>query len=78
MGDDGAAIRRSLESDTMKRVRSISSARWFAAGDAAAAFFTLGVRAGDRDIELRVAERFRVVAGELVEIEAVVAPVAGD
>jgi hypothetical protein len=71
-GDSGAAIARSLESAVMKMVAGIDDVAWFAEGDQAAAFYTLRIRAGERSGRCRIAERFRVRAGELVEIEAVV------
>jgi len=73
-GDGAEALRTSLASEIMHSVRGIDDERWFAAGDAAAVFYTLRARAGDADVLMRVAERFRVVDGQLVEIEAVFAP----
>ena len=72
---DGAdTLRKSLESEIMHTVRGIDEASWFASGDSAAVFYTLRARAGDRDLFMRIAERFRVVDGRLAEIEAVFAP----
>ncbi|MCZ6784163.1 MAG: hypothetical protein O7G30_12730 [Proteobacteria bacterium] len=72
---DGAdALRKSLESEIMHTIQGIDEVSWFAAGDSAAVFYTLHARAGERDMFMRIAERFRVVDGRLVEIEAVFAP----
>jgi hypothetical protein len=72
---DGAdALRKSLESEIMHMIQGIDDASWFAAGDSAAVFYTLHARAGEQDMYMRIAERFRVVDGRLVEIEAVFAP----
>ena len=57
-------------------IQGIDEASWFAAGDSAAVFYTLRARVGEQDRFMRIAERFRVVAGRLVEIEAVFAPKA--
>ncbi len=73
-GDGADGLRGSLESEVMQTVQGIEGERWFAAGDAAAVFYTLRARAGERDMFVRIAERFRVVDGRLVEIEAVFAP----
>ena len=73
-GASGAAIRASLESEVMASVQSVADERWFVSGDAAAVFFTLGLRMGDTEGSVRVAERFRVVGGELAEIESGVGP----
>ena len=74
---DGAdALRKSLESEIMHTIQGIDEASWFAAGDSAAVFYTLRARVGEQDRFMRIAERFRVVAGRLVEIEAVFAPKA--
>jgi hypothetical protein len=72
---DGAdALRKSLESEIMHTVQRIDEAAWFAGADGAAVFYTLHARAGERDLAMRIGERFRVVDGRLVEIEAVFAP----
>jgi len=71
-GGSGPAIARSLESPVMKAVGGIDDVTWFSEGDQAAAFYTLRIQAGERAGRCRIAERFRVRAGELVEIEAVV------
>jgi hypothetical protein len=72
---DGAdALRKSLESEIMHTIEGIDEASWFAAKDSAAVFYTLHARVGERDMFMRIAERFRVVDGRLVEIEAVFAP----
>lgn len=73
-GDDAASLRKSLESDIMQTVQGMDDERWFAGGDGAAVFYTLRARVGDSDMFMRIAERFRVVDGRLVEIEAVFAP----
>jgi hypothetical protein len=75
-GDGADLLRKSLESDVMQAVQAISDELWFAGEDGAAVFYTLLARAGDRDLPMRIAERFRVVDGHLVEIEAVFAPKA--
>jgi len=73
-GASGAAIRASLESEIMASVQSVGDERWFVSGDGAAVFYTLGLSTGDGEASVRVAERFRVVDGQLAEIEAVVGP----
>jgi len=76
--DGGDDLRRSLESDVMQMVQAITDERWFVDGADAAVFYDLRARIGDGpddEMTLRVAERFRVIDGELVEIEAVFAPV---
>ena len=75
-GDGAEALRASLESEIMRTVQGIDDVSWFAGGDSAAAFYTLRARAGDEDRLVRIAERFRVVDGLLVEIEAVFGPLA--
>ena len=70
-GDGADALRKSLESEAMQTVQGVSDERWFASADSAVVFYTLLARAGDRDLFMRIAERFRVVDGRLVEIEAV-------
>ena len=78
-GASGAAIRASLESEVMHAVQSIADEQWFVSGDAAAVFYTLVVGTGGSHVSMRVAERFRIVDGALVEIEAVVAQIpSGD
>ncbi len=73
---DGAdALRVSLASEIMHTVQEISDEQWFVGGDGAAVFYTLRARAGDDDMFVRIAERFRVVDGLVAEIEAVFAPV---
>ena len=71
-GATGAAIATSLESPVMKAVAGIEDVSWFAEHDQAASFYTLRVQAGERRGSCRIAERFRVRDGELIEIEAVV------
>jgi hypothetical protein len=71
-GASSAAIASSLESPLMKAVAGIDDVTWFAERDQAASFYTLRVQAGERRGSCRIAERFRVRDGELVEIEAVV------
>lgn len=71
-GASGEAIAKSLESPVMKTVAGIEDVSWFAEGEQAAAFYTLRVQAGERRATCRIAERFRVRDGELIEIEAVV------
>ena len=72
---DGAdALRKSLASEIMHTIQRIDEASWFAAGDCAAVFYTLHARSEGRNLAMRIAERFRVVEGRLVEIEAVFAP----
>jgi len=72
--DSADALRSSLESKIMHTVQAIDDERWFAGGDGAAVSYTLRARVGDADAFMRIAERFRVVEGRLVEIEAVFAP----
>lgn len=76
--DGGDDLRRSLESEIMHAVRAITDERWFVDGPDAAVFYDLRARVGDGpddEMTVRIAERFRVVGGEIVEIEAVFAPV---
>ncbi len=76
--DGGDDLRRSLESEVMHTVRAITDERWFVDGPEAAVFYDLQARIGDGpadEMTVRVAERFRVIDGEIVEIEAVFAPV---
>ena len=73
-GRSGPAIRASLESDVMSSIESITEESWFATEDSAAAFYTLTVNREGASVSLRVAERFRAVDGQLVEVEAVVGP----
>ncbi len=75
-GDGADALRKSLESDGMQAVQGVSDERWFASADSAVVFYTLLARAGARDLFMRIAERFRIVDGRLVEIEAVFSPKA--
>jgi hypothetical protein len=74
-GDSAEALRKSLESQIMHTVQSISDARWFVGGDTAAAFYTLHAKAGDSTLPVRIAERFRVVDGLIAEIDAIFAPI---
>ena len=76
--DGGEELRRSLESEIMHTVQAITDERWFVDGPDAAVFYDLRARVGDGpddEMMVRIAERFRVVGGEIVEIEAVFAPV---
>ncbi len=74
---DGADnLRTSLESEIMHTIQEITDESWFSGSDGAAVFYTLRARAGDDDMFVRIAERFRVVDSRLVEIEAVFAPIA--
>ncbi|MEQ8842314.1 MAG: hypothetical protein RIB98_15120 [Acidimicrobiales bacterium] len=76
--DDGDELRRSLESEIMHTVQAITDERWFVDGPDAAVFYDLRARIGDGpddEMTVRIAERFRVVGGQIVEIEAVFAPV---
>jgi hypothetical protein len=73
--DGGDALRRSLESEIMHTVQAITDERWFVAGDSAAVFYDLRARVSEDDeMMVRIAERFRAVDGDLVEIEAIFAP----
>ncbi len=74
--DGSDALRVSLASEIMHTVQEITDERWFAGGDGAAVFYTLRARAGDDDMFVRIAERFRVVDGVIAEIEAVFAPIS--
>lgn len=83
--DNADGLRTSLESEIMHTVHAIDDERWFvdAGVGSAAVFYTLTARIGGTAEEpetmaVRIAERFRVVAGELAEIEAVFAPVPAD
>ena len=76
-GDGADALRKSLESQIMHTVQRISDARWFAGGDSAAVFYTLYARAGESELPVRIAERFRVVDGRIAEIDAIFAPIKG-
>jgi hypothetical protein len=71
-GSSGEAIAKGLESPIMQTVAGIDDVRWYVDGAAAAAFFTLRVQAGERRATCRIAERFRVRDGDLIEIESVV------
>jgi hypothetical protein len=76
--DGGADLRRSLESEVMHMVQAVADERWFVDGADAAVFYDLEARVGsdpDDVMMMRIAERFRVLDGEIVEIEAVFAPV---
>ena len=76
--DGGDELRRALESEIMQTVQAISEERWFVDGADAAVFYDLRARFGDGlddEMTVRVAERFRVLGGEIVEIEAVFVPV---
>ncbi len=74
---DGAdALRAALAADVMGTIQGIGDESWFAGGDGAAVFYTLTARVSDTtDMQVRIAERFRVVDGRLAEIEAVFAPI---
>jgi len=75
--DGGDALRRSLESEIMHTVQAVTDQRWFVAGDSAAVFYDLRARlSADDEMMVRIAERFRAVDGDLVEIEAIFAPKA--
>ena len=76
-GDGADSLRAALMSDVMHTIERIDDERWFAGGDGAAVFYTLTARAGDTEMRVRIAERFRVVDGDLAEIEAVFAPIPG-
>jgi hypothetical protein len=71
-GASGDAIAKGLESPIMQMVAGVDDVRWYVDADDAAAFFTLQVKAGERRATCRIAERFRVRDGELIEIESVV------
>jgi hypothetical protein len=71
-GASGDAIAKGLESPIMQMVAGVDDVRWYVDSDDAAAFFTLQVKAGERRATCRIAERFRVRDGELIEIESVV------
>ena len=73
--DGGDHLRRSLESEIMHTVQAITDERWFVDGADAAVFYDLRAAVGDGAMMVRIAERFRVLAGEIVEIEAVFAPI---
>lgn len=73
-GHDANSLRASLESKIMHTIQGVDEESWFAAGDSAAVFYTLHVGGRERDIDVRIAERFRVVDGRIVEIEVVFAP----
>jgi hypothetical protein len=74
--DDADALRAALASDVMGTIQGIADETWFAGGDGAAVFYTLTARVGDDSMQVRIAERFRVVDGRLAEIEAMFAPIA--
>jgi hypothetical protein len=76
-GDGADALRTALASDVMGTIQGIDDERWFAGGDGVAVFYTLTARVGDTEMRVRIAERFRVVDGDLAEIEAVFAPISG-
>lgn len=73
--DGGDDLRRSLASEIMHTVQAITNERWFVGNDSAAVFYDLRAKVGEDDMMVRIAERFRVVCGELAEIEAVFAPI---
>ncbi len=78
-GSSGEAIAKGLESPVMQMVAGVDDVRWYVEGDEAAAFFNLRIQAGERRGSCRIAERFRVRDGELIEIESVVSsPVFDD
>lgn len=71
---EGAAdLRASLESEIMHTVQTVAGERWLVAGDSAVVFYDLRAEGRDEAMMVRIAERFRVVGGELSEIEAVFA-----
>jgi hypothetical protein len=74
-GNGAEHLRSSLESEIMQTVQGISGERWISAGDGAVVFYDLHARAGEADMVVRIAERFRVRNGALTEIEAVFAPI---
>jgi hypothetical protein len=76
-GDGAEALRGALASDVLGTIQGIDDERWFVGGDGAAVFYTLTARVGDTEMLVRIAERFRGVDGDLAEIEAVFAPIAG-
>lgn len=74
-GNGAEHLRSSLESEIMHTVQGISNERWLTAGDGAVVFYDLHARAGEADMVVRIAERFRVRDGALTEIEAVFASI---
>ncbi len=72
MGSTGAEIRAALEHSSMNFLNRIEDLRWYAGPGSAVAFYTLYVDAGDAgEAVCKIGERFRLYAGELVEIEVV-------
>ena len=72
MGSTGSEIRAALEHESMSYLDRIEDVRWYAGPGSAVAFYRLFVDAGDAgEVVCRIGERFRVHAGELVEIEVV-------
>ncbi len=68
-GDSAEAIRKSLASDVMKVITGISDLRWIVEGEEGVAFYDLHTTTQESPV--RIAERFRVVDGLIVEIEAI-------
>ena len=66
-GRDGLVT--ALAHDVMKVITGIRNVRWIVEGDEAVAFYDLDVTTSDRPV--LIAERFRVVEGRIVEIEAI-------
>jgi hypothetical protein len=76
-GDGADALRAALASDVMGTIQGIGDETWFAGGDGAAVFYTLTARVSDTaEMQVRIAERFRVFDGRLASNEAVFAPIA--
>jgi len=72
-GSGPVDLRASLESDVMLSVQATSDEHWLLAGDSAVVFYSLLAKFGDDTMLVRIAERFRVRAGEITEIEAIFA-----
>ncbi len=68
-GDSRDAIAKSLRMDIMKVITGIRNVRWIVEGDQAVAWYELDTTASEKPV--LIAERFRVIGGEITEIEAV-------
>ncbi len=67
-GEGRNGLIEALAHDVMKVITGIRNVRWIVEGDQAVAFYDLDVTTSDRPV--LIAERFRVVDGQITEIEA--------
>jgi len=68
-GEGREALVEALAHDVMNVITGIRNVRWFVEGEQAVAFYDLDVTVSD--LPVLIAERFRVVDGLIVEIEAI-------